>query len=274
MGYASASRERHKGWAKSLLGERSGRLVAKEYYGHEPTKHGPIHYWICACDCGGAAIVSSRNLLARTSQSCGCLKAEALRQRSQTHGLRHTPEYTCWRNIRSRCHNQKDKRFSDYGGRGVTVCDRWRKSFENFLADMGRKPSAEYSIERRDVDGNYEPGNCEWALTETQVRNRRNNRRVVFHGEEMILADAIRLAGLPEKAVSNRLSRGWSVERALSATLNAPRKVRTRPDGIWVEVDGERMLLRAACTRLGKKYGTVFARIKYRGWPPERALYE
>lgn len=272
MGYENAIRVQPKGWFKSIVGERSGKLLANEYYGYEPGRHGPIHYYRCKCDCGGEAIISRSNFVRRASGSCGCLKAEALRTRSKTHGMRKTSEYNCWVNIRARCGNPKNKRFKDYGGRGIKVCERWRASFENFIADMGRKPSAKHSIEREDVNGDYEPGNCKWVLVDEQVRNKRSNHRIIYRGKEMILADAIRLAGMTKKAVSNRLSRGWSIERALNTPLNAPRKVRTRPNGIWVEVEGERMLLRAACTKLSKKYQTVYARIKCRGWSVEDAL--
>ncbi|GEM_PF-945895 len=261
-----------KGWFKSLVGTRSDRLFASEYYGHEPTKHGPIHYYRCVCDCGGEAIVSAQNLRRSSGKnSCGCRKLEEFKERSVTHGMSRSSEYNSWQSMRARCYNSSNPAYRHYGGRGITVCDRWMDSFENFFSDMGRKPSAKHSIERVDVDGNYEPGNCKWATDLEQGQNHQTHHLVTTDGGQVILSEAIRAAGLPAKAVSNRLSRGWPVDRALKTPLNAPRKVRTRPNAVWVEVDGEPMLLRAACTRLGKPYKTVHARIK-RGRAPQEAL--
>lgn len=121
----------------------------------------------------------------------------------------------------SRCRNPNNAAFDRYGGRGIKVCEAWL-NYSAFLADMGRRPSPEYSLERRDNDGGYEPGNCRWATRAEQANNRRSNVLVNFKGETMPLKSAARAAGLPYKTVYARIRRGgWAIERALSTPLRA-----------------------------------------------------
>lgn len=122
--------------------------------------------------------------------------------------------------MKERCYNQNNHKYPDYGGRGIKVCNAWRESFETFLRDMGPRPPGT-SIDRIDNDGNYDPGNCRWATPAEQGANRRNNIRVEWQGQRMILRDAIERAGLPRKAVEHRLKRGWDVNRALSTPLKS-----------------------------------------------------
>jgi hypothetical protein len=117
-----------------------------------------------------------------------------------------------------RCSNPQDHKYQDYGGRGITVCDQWKESFETFFKDMGARPPA-HTIERIDNNGDYEPNNCRWATPVEQNQNRRSNIWVEWQGERMILRDAINRAGLPRKAVEHRLKRGWPLERALSTPI-------------------------------------------------------
>jgi hypothetical protein len=102
------------------------------------------------------------------------------------------PEYRAWAGMRTRCSNPSNSRWADYGGRGIRVCDRWQTSFENFRADMGPRPSAEHSLDRIDVNGNYEPDNCRWATKRQQAQNVRTNVRLVIGGKELVLRDAAR----------------------------------------------------------------------------------
>lgn len=133
--------------------------------------------WSCVCECGKVGSVQSNQLIMRRSRSCGCLRREVTASRSKTHGnrlgRRSTPEYTSWQGMKDRCHNPKQKRFKDYGARGITVCDRWRNDFAAFLEDMGPKPSPDLSLDRINNDGNYEPGNCRWATPKEQANNAR-----------------------------------------------------------------------------------------------------
>jgi hypothetical protein len=155
----------------NLLGQRFGRLVA---YGKAKDSKGWLT-WQCQCDCGNVSLVKSGNLVNNT-RSCGCLKKET--DRDNLPLIKHgeasgrSREYECWLSIRSRCYNQKSKDYARYGGRGIRVCSRWQ-TFELFLGDMGRKPSPIHSIDRKDNDGNYEPGNCWWATPKQQANNRK-----------------------------------------------------------------------------------------------------
>ena len=124
-------------------------------------------------------------------------------------------EYIAWANMIQRCTDPHATRFAEYGGRGVTVCERWMM-FDNFLADMGPKPGPEYSIERIDNAGNYEPGNCRWATIREQTRNRRSNVRIEFGGVTRVLTDWAAELGIDPGTLQSRLKRGWPVERALT----------------------------------------------------------
>jgi len=128
-----------------------------------------------------------------------------------------TPEYQCWTDIKTRCLKKTSKAYPYYGGRGITICEKWKNDFSAFLADVGERPSPKHTIDRfPDNDGNYEPGNVRWATRAEQIHNRRNTRKVLFQGKNVALSVACKALGLTLKLVTSRIDRGWSPERAIS----------------------------------------------------------
>jgi hypothetical protein len=146
-----------------LENQRFGRLTVVEYQGGR--------LWLCVCDCGNAKFIEGYSLRNGLTTSCGCFHKEVISAKHFKHGKCGTRTYKSWATMIQRCTNPRSPRYFDWGGRGITVCERWR-DFRNFLADMGECPP-KLTIERVDNNGNYEPGNCHWV---TQAVNNRNKR--------------------------------------------------------------------------------------------------
>jgi hypothetical protein len=155
-----------------ITNRRFGRLVALKV--QKQDQHG-FRLWKCRCDCRAITIVRQSHLHSGAIRSCGCLNSELSAKRKLTHGGTYLPEYAVWSTMHARCRNPNNKRWEHYGGRGIKVCKRWSK-FENFIADMGQRPNAAYSLERINNNRGYSPKNCEWATAEKQSRNRRKRR--------------------------------------------------------------------------------------------------
>lgn len=177
---------------RTVPGQRFGRLVViGETTGHEKGRT----YWLCRCDCGAEKIALPKSIARGLTQSCGCLHKEWLSGLRATHRKSGGPTYSSWSAMRARCRNPNNKHYADYGGRGITVCARW-DNFENFLADMGEKPSARYSIERRENNRGYEPDNCYWAFAKAQARNTRKSIFMEWNGQIKTLAEWAEILGL------------------------------------------------------------------------------
>ena len=168
-----------------ISGVRFGRLVAKERVDKK---------WRCACDCGAEKLINPSNMKRGLTKSCGCLSRQLTGARNTAllskHRMSKSGEYKTWQGMHQRCGNRTDKSFNNYGGRGIRVCERWG-SFDFFFADMGNRPDGA-SLDRINVDGDYEPENCRWATAKQQQRNKRNSLIVVIDGKRSCLADFIK----------------------------------------------------------------------------------
>lgn len=179
---------------------------------------------ICRCECGTERYVLRWDIVNGKSKSCGCWRNEVSKTLHRTHGHAadgdHTPEYQSWRAMRERCFNPNADNYQHYGGKGIRVCDRWA-SFDNFLGDMGSKPSPRHSVERIDGSLGYTPENCRWAAAAEQQNNRCNNHRLEFGGRVQTIAQWARETGISDHTLRARLTRGWSIERTLTAPVDA-----------------------------------------------------
>jgi hypothetical protein len=144
------------------------------------------------------------------------------------HGMRNTPEYVAWSDMRMRCRNPKHASYKDYGGRGVTICPEW-DDFAVFYRDMGPRPSPHHSLDRSDNDGPYSPENCRWTTSTEQSRNRRNSRYVTYNGLTLTLAEWSQRTGISARALSHRFRSGWAVERALTKPCQIKARIKTIP---------------------------------------------
>lgn len=203
-----------------LRGQRFERLVAVQEVDRSASL---TRRWECLCDCGQTKVVNQSDLRNGNTRSCGCLQQEhrstVSRFSKTTHQLSSHPLFSTWRNMIQRCDNVNDESFKNYGGRGITVCERWYQ-IENFIADMGERPFQGAQIERKNNNGNYCPENCTWANRNTQARNKRNTRKAIFGNQERVLVELAEERGLPMRVVRQRIDRyGWTVERALTTPV-------------------------------------------------------
>jgi hypothetical protein len=252
---------------RDLTGLKFGRWLV---LGTATTKPNGHHYWRCQCECGVIREVYHCSLTRDLSHSCGCYQSDKAAIMRYEHGYscrnHRNPTYTTWASMKGRCLNPNDGSYPRYGGRGITVCDRWRDSFEAFLADMGERPTHHHSLERIDNDGPYAPGNCRWATKVEQARNRRSSHLVTFNGETKTMAEWADATGLSQHLVERRLNaQSWTPERTFSAAIGRNR-------GRLITLGSETHTLVEWSKITGFSQRTITTRLDEKGWSVERAL--
>ena len=212
---------KHHGLVKAIEGQTFGRLTVICRQGSTSQRQA---LWLCECACGNTNVVIGRNLRTGITTSCGCRQAETLNENRKLtgnpkHGDYGSPEYRAWRLMLTRCTNNHVDSYKSYGGRGIYVCDQWARSYEAFLTDMGRKPSPDMSIERKDNSKGYSPENCVWATLVEQGRNKRSNHIVTANGKSLCLSEWSEITGIQSPTIRQRLRLGWSEEQAVNQPL-------------------------------------------------------
>jgi len=189
--------------------------------------HGRAVKFYCRCVCGTIKSIETHSIQSGNIKSCGCLRISSLSKHNTTHGEskqhKRSKEYLAWASIFERCYNPNHKSYKHYGGRGITVCEQWKSGFPEFLKNMGRCPDG-HSLDRIDVDGNYEPKNCRWAGAKEQGNNKRNNRLLIDNnGDVKTLSEWADMIHMLPETISQRIKHGWSIDKSLSTPVKIRR---------------------------------------------------
>lgn len=204
-----------------ISGQRFNKLTAL-YPTGEKSKNGHNAIWMCLCDCGNLTKANTGQLRCGGKKSCGCAVIEHASNLNRIHGGREERLYSVWIDMRRRCSDPKDRNYKNYGGRGISVCDEWAtdySAFREWAVSAGYDELAARGVstlDRIDVNGNYEPVNCRWVNSKTQCNNKRNNVSITYDGKTMTATEWSRYLGFSRNLVWKRLNAGWSVERALT----------------------------------------------------------
>jgi hypothetical protein len=218
-----------------IIGVKFGSLLAVSRTESIRRKGRLLTMWNCLCNCGRTIVVDTSHLLSGHTKSCGCTRTTKNKLRA-THGMSHSPTWKSWASMKNRCYQKSEISYKWYGARGIWICDGWRSSFRAFLLDMGNRPSLSHSIER--IDGkigytcghcaacvkNKWPANCKWATDTEQANNRRTNHSLTLGDTTMTIAQWSRRTGIGQRTIYQRLKRGWTPEKALTAPTPAMKK--------------------------------------------------
>jgi len=194
-----------------LMGKKFGKLEVLKRVENSRNRKAQ---WLCVCDCGEMKVVISASLVRGHTTSCGCYNKS--KRVNITHDSTHTPEYVSWCEMKTRCLNKNRKQWSDYGGRGISICDRWLYSFQNFVADMGPKPTKHHTLDRIENDKGYSPDNCKWSTRLEQNRNRRTDILYTFNGKTLNRVEWAKLYNMSYFTLVHRLKIGLSIEESLT----------------------------------------------------------
>ena len=203
-----------------LQGLRFGRLLVSDQATND--NQGKIQ-WSCLCDCGNTKVVRAKFLRNRDTQSCGCLHKDIARRIASKNFTKHYksnhPIYRIWIGMKQRCLNPKSSVYKYYGGRGIKIYSSWINSFTVFLGDMLSSWKPGLSLDRIDVNGNYELSNCRWITQKEQANNRTSNRRLAYNNETHTISEWSDKLSIKSNTIISRLNMGWSVERTLSKKI-------------------------------------------------------
>lgn len=201
-----------------IVGLRFGRLIVMRRYGTYISPAGAKHVqWECLCDCGNTTVTTTGRLKSGNTQSCGCLKKERASHANRTHGASGTRLHRIWKGIKARCSNKNNPQYKDYGGRGISICDAWRQSYDAFRSwAVENGYDDNLTIERMDVNGNYCPENCKWITLQEQQDNRRNTVRITSGDVVRTAKEWAEATGIPYNTIRGRFYRGYSTQDVLS----------------------------------------------------------
>lgn len=202
--------------------------------------------FLCKCDCGDLVEITWTHLYDKRRKQCRSCdlasRVEAGKQRATTHGMSNTPEYKIYHGILRRCFDSNQKCYPRYGGRGITVCNGWRNSFQTFFRDMNERPTSKHSIDRVDVNKHYSCGycehclennwtaNCRWATASEQAKNKRGIQKLEIDGRSLPISEWVKITGLTKTAIHHRLKMGWSVEKTLTTPSRKKKKRWSPPE--------------------------------------------
>lgn len=210
-----------------ISGKRFGKLTAIKPIGQDKSRS---MIWECICDCGGIKHTTYTRLRRGECLSCGCLQRESTGNACRKHGGYNTKLYKVWSSMKQRCMNSNNNRYSDYGGRGITVCKEWMDftPFKTWAFENGYNSSL--TLDRIDNNKGYSPQNCRFVTQAIQAKNKRSNHLITFDGETKTVTEWSKYVGMNESALFTRLQRGWSIERALTQPVQARKKADTNGD--------------------------------------------
>lgn len=202
---------------KDLTGQKFGRLLVKKHIGSDDNHQA---LWQCICDCGNEHVATGHNLIRGVCKSCGCLKNELSSARLTKHGESRSRVYDIWVAMIQRCHNEHHNRYKHYGGRGIVVCDEWRNNPDSFIQwAKNNGYSDDLTIDRIDVNGNYEPENCRWISNFEQQQNRTNSHLIEYEGKTFTISQLARAFQIKPNVLERRLKSGWDVDRAIKQPI-------------------------------------------------------
>lgn len=203
-----------------ITGQKFSRLTVVDF--SHLNKHKSA-VWNCICDCGTKKQINGTSLRKGYIKSCGCLRDEVAKVFHKTHGMVKTNPYYTWAGMKHRCNKETSNKWKSYGGRGITYDPKW-ETFEGFLEDMGESWQEGLSIDRIDVNGNYCKENCKWSTRKEQMNNKTDNHYITYDGRIQTMTQWARELGMKDHTLSNRLCKGWSIERAFTQPIKTTKK--------------------------------------------------